>query len=229
MLLRILVASIIAMSCVGAARATIFEVTYSGSTFTPAGTDASFDNQNLFGGGNLANKVISVTFTYDTSLAAIQNNTIQGNNAIAGAVTEVEITIGGISKAIFLPISASRILNFNDNLDSSRAQAEATTNGFNITTQLAENILGSATGAFIPRSLTTPYSFTAADGVGTGFFRFTDDGGIVTQALFTPTQVSMAEVAAVPGPTVGAGASSFALAALLLGWLVRRRRENQFA
>jgi hypothetical protein len=30
-------------------------------------------------------------------------------------------------------------------------------------------------------------------------------------------------VAPVPGPTVGAGASSFALAALLLGWLARRR------
>jgi hypothetical protein len=29
--------------------------------------------------------------------------------------------------------------------------------------------------------------------------------------------------AAVPGPTVGAGASSFALATLFLGWLVRRR------
>jgi hypothetical protein len=32
----------------------------------------------------------------------------------------------------------------------------------------------------------------------------------------------------VPGPTVGTGASSFALATLFLGWLVRRRR-NQFA
>jgi len=30
-------------------------------------------------------------------------------------------------------------------------------------------------------------------------------------------------VSTVPGPTVGAGASSFALAALFLGWLVRRR------
>ena len=34
--------------------------------------------------------------------------------------------------------------------------------------------------------------------------------------------------ASVPGPTVGAGASSFALAALFLGWLARRR-GNQFA
>jgi hypothetical protein len=32
--------------------------------------------------------------------------------------------------------------------------------------------------------------------------------------------------APVPGPTVGAGASSFALAALLLGWLVRRRTSQ---
>jgi len=32
--------------------------------------------------------------------------------------------------------------------------------------------------------------------------------------------------APVPGPTVGAGASSFALAALVLGWLVRRRAQQ---
>jgi hypothetical protein len=32
--------------------------------------------------------------------------------------------------------------------------------------------------------------------------------------------------AAVPGPTVGTGASSFALAALFLGWLVRRRAHQ---
>jgi hypothetical protein len=31
------------------------------------------------------------------------------------------------------------------------------------------------------------------------------------------------ETAAVPAPEVGAGASSFALAALFLGWLMRRR------
>jgi uncharacterized protein (TIGR03382 family) len=38
--------------------------------------------------------------------------------------------------------------------------------------------------------------------------------------------VSVSSVAAVPGPTVGAGTSSFALATLLLGWLVRRRRRQ---
>jgi hypothetical protein len=36
------------------------------------------------------------------------------------------------------------------------------------------------------------------------------------------------DVRTVPGPEVGAGASSFALAALFLGWLVRRR-GRQFA
>jgi len=40
----------------------------------------------------------------------------------------------------------------------------------------------------------------------------------------TPPAITLPiPVAAVPGPTVGAGASSFALAALFLGWLVRRR------
>ena len=34
---------------------------------------------------------------------------------------------------------------------------------------------------------------------------------------------ALSPAVAVPGPTVGAGASSFALAALFLGWLVRRR------
>jgi hypothetical protein len=37
---------------------------------------------------------------------------------------------------------------------------------------------------------------------------------------------SLTEVASVPGPTVGAGASSFVFAALLLGWLVRLRRHQ---
>ena len=36
--------------------------------------------------------------------------------------------------------------------------------------------------------------------------------------------VSVSSVA-VPGPTVGAGTSSFALAALFFGWLIRRRRQ----
>jgi len=60
--------------------------------------------------------------------------------------------------------------------------------------------MGSAAGAFIPRSLTTPYSFTGAGGVSTGFFRFTDSDGDITQALFTPTQVSMSQVAVTPVP-----------------------------
>jgi hypothetical protein len=46
-----------------------------------------------------------------------------------------------------------------------------------------------------------------------------------TQGLVSSVEI---KVAAVPGPTVGAGASSFALAAIFLGWLVRRR-GNQFA
>jgi len=35
--------------------------------------------------------------------------------------------------------------------------------------------------------------------------------------------------AGVPGPTVGAGASSFALSALFFGWLVRRRRQTSLS
>jgi hypothetical protein len=225
MLSRILVASVIIVGCIASAKAATYEVTYTGSTYSPQGLNASFDNQNLFGGGNLANKAITVTFTYDTSLAAIQNNAVQGNNAIAGATTEVEINIGGITQTVSVPFLSSLVLNYNDNLDSSRAQAEALTSAFNISTQLAENISGSAAGAFIPRSLTSPFSFTG--GVGTGFFRFTDAAGVVTQALFTPTQVSMSEVAAVPGPIVGAGLPGLVMA--LGGLIAWRRRRNQAA
>ena len=169
MLSRFFVAAVIAVGFITSANAAIYEVTYTGATYSPQGSNASFDNQNLFGGGNFANKTITVSFTYDTSLAPIQNNVLQGNNVIAGAVTEVEINIGGIAQTVSVPFVSSLILNYNDNQNSSRAQSEALTSSFSINTQLAENILGSAGGAFIPRSLTTPYSFTGAGGVGTGF------------------------------------------------------------
>jgi hypothetical protein len=229
MLSRILVASIMIVGCIPSARAATYEVTYTGSTYSPQSLNASFDSQNLFGGGNLANQAITVTFTYDTSLAAIQNNAVQGNNAISGAMTEVEINIGGITQTVSVPFLSSLVLNYNDNLSSSRAQAEALTSAFNINVQLAENIPGSAAGAFIPRSLTSPYSFTGAGGVGTGFFRFTNSAGDITQALFTPTQVFMSEapVAPVPGPIVGAGLPGLVIAAG--GLLVLRRRRNQTA
>ena len=180
MLSRFFVAAVIAVGFITSANAAIYEVTYTGATYSPQGSNASFDNQNLFGGGNLANKTITVSFTYDTSLAPIQNNVLQGNNVIAGAVTEVEINIGGIAQTVSVPFVSSLILNYNDNQNSSRAQSEALTSSFSINTQLAENILGSAGGAFIPHSLTTPYSFTGAGGVGTGFFRFTDTDGDIT-------------------------------------------------
>ena len=228
MLSRFFVAAVIAVGFITSANAAIYEVTYTGATYSPQGSNASFDNQNLFGGGNLANKTITVSFTYDTSLAPIQNNVLQGNNAIAGAVTEVEINIGGIAQTVSVPFVSSLILNYNDNQNSSRAQAEALTSSFSINTQLAENILGSAGGAFIPRSLTTPYSFTGAGGVGTGFFRFTDTDGDITQALFTPTQVSMSQVAVapVPGPMVGAGLPGLVMA---LGGLIAWRRRRMAA
>jgi hypothetical protein len=226
MLSRFFVASIIAVGCIASAKAAMYEVTYTGATYSPQSSNVSFDNQNLFGGGNIANKAITVTFTYDTSLAPIQNNALQGNNAIVGAVTEIEINIGGIAQTVSVPFISSLILNYNDNIDSSRAQAEALTSSFSISTQLAENIVGSAAGAFIPRSLTTPYSFTGAGGVGTGFFRFTDSDGDITQALFTPTQVSMSQVAVnpVPGPIVGAGLPGLLVAiAGFIGWRRSRR------
>jgi hypothetical protein len=227
MLSRLIIASVIAVSCITATKAAIYEVTYTGATYSPQGFDASFDNQNLFGGSNLANKAITVTFTYDTSLAPIQNNAPQGNNAIAGAVTEIEINIGGVAQIVSVPIISSLILNYNDNIGSSRSQAEASTTSFVITTQLAENVPGSAAGTYIPRSLTDPYSFTGPGGVGTGFFRFTDSNGVITQALFTPTQASMSEVAAVPGPMVGAGIPGFVMA--LGGLIAWRRRRMQAA
>jgi hypothetical protein len=40
------------------------------------------------------------------------------------------------------------------------------------------------------------------------------------------SNIGNSPLSAVPGPTVGAGASSFAFAALFLGWLVRRRAHQ---
>ena len=118
MLSRFFVAAALTICCVAGAQAAIYEVTYIGTTYSPQNFDASFDNQNLFGGGNLANKTITVSYTYDTSLAPIQNNPSPvNNNTIAGAVTEVEITIGGTTQNVTGPFAASLILNYNDNLD----------------------------------------------------------------------------------------------------------------
>jgi hypothetical protein len=45
--------------------------------------------------------------------------------------------------------------------------------------------------------------------------------------LFIPGElITSGTITAVPGPTVGAGASSFALAAIFLGWLMRRRGQQ---
>jgi hypothetical protein len=52
------------------------------------------------------------------------------------------------------------------------------------------------------------------------FYSFANDDPNGFQDLSTAFNVT---TAAVPGPTVGDGAASFALAALFLGWLVRRR------
>lgn len=65
-------------------------------------------------------------------------------------------------------------------------------------------------------------SFCGGGGVGAGIVILV--AGAPDPFLpMTGNQVIASSAAAVPGPTVGAGASSFALAALFLGWLVRRR------
>jgi hypothetical protein len=59
----------------------------------------------------------------------------------------------------------------------------------------------------------------------TGPFDLENAGGFVfggDSLTLVNSSVSIS-AAAVPGPTVGAGGSSFALAALFLGWLMRRR------
>jgi hypothetical protein len=69
---------------------------------------------------------------------------------------------------------------------------------------------GDFTGAPLPSILSNVTSLQ----IRGEFISFNEQEGIDNIMLTT---------AAVPGPTVGAGASSFALAALFLGWLVRRR------
>ena len=49
------------------------------------------------------------------------------------------------------------------------------------------------------------------------------DAGQLIEAQY---EFGLVNTAAVPGPTVGAGASSFALAAIFLGWIMRRRGQQ---
>jgi hypothetical protein len=61
----------------------------------------------------------------------------------------------------------------------------------------------------------------------TGVYGVTLRVGSASGLFASTEEVITITAAAVPGPTVGAGASSFALAALFLGWFMRRRTHQQ--
>ena len=77
-----------------AAQAAIMEVTYTGAIYNAV----SVDGAGLFGaaGASLNGKAISVTYTYDTSLAPIQVG--PQNNYISNAALGVDITINGVTQ-----------------------------------------------------------------------------------------------------------------------------------
>lgn len=195
-----------------AAQAAIMEVTYTGAIYNAV----SVDGAGLFGaaGASLDGKAISVTFTYDTSLAPVQVG--PQNNYISNAATAVEITINGVTQSIG-SLSSSLALNYHSG-NQSHVQHEAyhgTEYAQYITIGQTDNVNGS-----LPLSLTTPYDFTGP--LGTGFFRF--EGGTV--ALFTPTHVTSVEIAAaVPEPSTWA---MMILGFAGVGFMAYRRR-NQVA
>ncbi len=195
-----------------AAQAAVMEVTYTGAIYNAV----SVDGAGLFGaaGASLNGKAISVTFTYDTSLAPIQVG--PQNNLINNAATGVEITINGVTQSIG-SLSSSQALNYHSG-NQSHVQHEAyhgTEYTQYITMGQTDNVNGS-----LPLDLTAPYDFSGPN--GTGFFRF--EGG--TLALFTPTRVTSVEIAAaVPEPSTWA---MMILGFAGIGFMAYRRR-NQVA
>jgi PEP-CTERM motif-containing protein len=201
--------------CVSA-QAAIIDVTYTGTIYNSFSTDGA----GMFGaaGASLAGQAISVTYTYDTSLAPIQNNPNPVfNQTISGATTAIDITINGITQT-FTSFFSSLALNYNTGVGQSRVQHEAffDNSGVNyISMQLVAN------NGSLPIDLTAPYDYTNAN-TGTGFFRL----GNGTQALFQPTHVTAVEVAAaVPEPSTWA---MMVLGFAGVGFLAYRRRSQAF-
>jgi hypothetical protein len=191
MVLRSLFACAVALfAYCGSARAALVEVTYTGTMYNSA---ASVDGLGLFGtaGASLAGQTVSVIFTFDVS-GPVQVG--PGNNYIAGSSQGVDITINGITHTIGGQFQ-SLILGYNDGLGSSRVQHEAF-DSFSqyVTASLTDNVAGS-----LPKSILDPFSYSGNN--GTGFFRFTT-GDVMTQALFTPSQVTLTQ--AVPEPSTWA-------------------------
>lgn len=87
-----------------------------------------------------------------------------------------------------------------------------------VPTDSASAVFGDSASAIVFGAGTVASCIT----MGRGEFSSCQDG-VLTAAFTEPPLVIATAAAPVPGPTVGAGASSFALAAMLLGWLVRRR------
>jgi hypothetical protein len=199
--------------CAGA-QAAIIDVTYTGTIYNSFSTDGA----GMFGtaGASLAGQAISVTYTYDTSLAPIQHNPNPvSNQTLSGATTAIDITINGITQT-FTSFFSSLALNYNSGVGQSRVQHEAffDNSGVNyISMQLVDNVNGA-----LPIDLTAPYDVTSLT-TGTGFFRL----GNGTQALFQPTHVTAVEIAAaVPEPSTWA---MMILGFAGVGFIAYRRRN----
>ena len=191
--------------------------------------------------------VLALVLTNSIARATTYNILNQGNGILLsgtittdghlGALTAADITAWDIIQTGIsgsgLPTS---IDNTNSTLSYSGGALSATNTAlvFNFTLSTASVLSFTSNQTFHVLSQTLPaFQLTYCDAKAACIppFGFSSADVILvlssTAGADIPSRpIGTSPIATVPGPTVGAGASSFALAALFLGWLVRRRRHQ---
>lgn len=219
-----LVCGLLASVCGGASATTV--------TYTFTGSVNLIQNAvDPFSGVALGDSWTSV-FVFDTT-----KGTYSGDN------TSPFFIFGGFAFGNDSPLVSASVTINGISLNTTTESAQAT--GTNIsgeghifaTGQSNDHITGGGLEALLSTFTTDPLSPTSvlgsqltASGGGNAAFDISDpvtgNGSTSIQAFLTNMTIS-ASADAVPGPTVGGGASSFALAALFLGWFVRRRGHQR--
>ena len=218
--LSVLLAFGVLLLCSCPAPADVVEIDFSGiartgvwDRFDPITQTAStvFFSGNAFTG--------TIVFNTDVGTLTASSTSIH----LSGAVNSASVVIDGIGGGT-LPSSQLFGDIFVENDGTHSSFAASTCCGPD------EPVLGgsiSTIAGALPFSLTTPFAYTTQAGDTTsGGFQFGACPGNEPCFIGSLVSMSLTNLSAVPGPTVGAGASSFTFAALFLVWLVRRRSHQ---
>jgi len=192
--------------------ATIVDVTYTGTV-----VDGTFAGQSY-----------TAAYVFDTAdstavqnIRSLTNNYVYGGTGYGSQYTNpllsAVLTIGSNSTAISGNWDGW-IYGYNSGTSAEQYHYASDSSNYLV------NYIYRNSNSSIPATIETPFTYTLQLGDGSGGGFCADFGSGQTCGDLSPQSITETlDVRAVPGPTVGAGASSFALAALFLGWLVRRR------